>query len=218
MALFGGRKKEVEQAGKEAEQKSGEKGAPAPPGTAPKPPNASPPRTGTRSPLEETVEMKRSESSATTAKKARKREDGAKPTTEGVVVATIGKSIIFKGELTGDEDLEIDGNVEGDIKLPSHVLTVGPHGRVKAEITAKCVQVVGHVSGNVNATERVEVEATGIVEGDISAPRLLIQEGAVVNGAIKMTKVEGGAAKPAPSASPSPGAPSGAGQPARKAG
>jgi cytoskeletal protein CcmA (bactofilin family) len=218
MAIFGSRKKEEDRAGKEAGPKSGEKGAAAPSGATPKPPSARPSQAGARSPLDETVEMKRSESSATTAKKARKREDGAKPTTEGVVVATIGKSIIFKGELTGDEDLEIDGNVEGDIKLPSHVLTVGPHGRVKAEITAKCVQVVGHVAGNVNATERVEVEATGIVEGDISAPRLLVQEGAVVNGAIKMTKAEGGAAKPSPSATPTSSAPGAPGQPARKAG
>jgi cytoskeletal protein CcmA (bactofilin family) len=143
------------------------------------------------------VELKRSASSIGT-NEARKSKGGAKPTTKGVVVAIIGKSIIFKGELTGDEDLEIDGNVEGDIKLPNHVLTVGSHGKVKAEITAKCVQVIGHVSGNVNATERVEVEATGVVEGDISAPRLLVQEGAIVNGAIKMTKGEGSAAKTTP--------------------
>jgi cytoskeletal protein CcmA (bactofilin family) len=112
---------------------------------------------------------------------------GSAPPRRGDAVASIGKSIVFKGELTGSEDLEVDGKMEGDIKLPDHVLTIGPNGEVKASVDAKCVQVIGHITGNVTATERVEVQASGIVEGDISAPKLLIQEGAVVNGAIQMT-------------------------------
>jgi len=111
----------------------------------------------------------------------------------GNTVATIGKSIIFKGELTGEEDLEIDGKVEGSVRLPNHQLTIGAHGQVTADVSAKAVQVVGHVAGNVVATERVEVQASGIVEGDIKAPRLLVQEGAVINGAIEMTKQAGAA-------------------------
>ena len=133
------------------------------------------------------------------------RTTGGKPSpTKGGAVATIGKSIVFKGELSGDEDLEVDGAVEGDIKLPNHVLKIGAHGKVKASVIAKCVQVVGHVAGNVSATERVEIEASGIVEGDIRAPRLLVQEGAVINGAIEMTKAAGaaGAAPPKPAAEP----------------
>jgi len=137
---------------------------------------------------------------------------GVEPASKGDAVANIGKSIIFKGELTGDEDLEIDGDVEGNIKLPNHVLTIGAHGKVKAEISAKCVQVVGRVAGNVTASERVEVEASGVVEGDISSPRLLIQEGAIVNGAIHMTK--DGAAK----AAPTTGAPQQSSEPTRKVG
>jgi len=222
MAIFGGRKKDDDKDGRRTGEPSSPSGARTPDRPATRPPAAAgePGPARARSPLEETVEMKRSESPASTAKQARTREAGKPPAMEGEVVANIGKSIIFKGELTGDEDLEIDGNVEGDIKLPNHVLTVGTHGKVKAEITAKCVQVVGHVAGNVNATERVEIESTGVVEGDISAPRLLVQEGAVVNGAIKMTKAEGGAVKP----TAKPGQPStgpGAGsseQPERKAG
>ena len=101
-------------------------------------------------------------------------------------MAIIGKSIIFKGDLTGDEDLEIDGRVEGQVKLPNHELTIGANGRVTAHVQAKHVIVVGHIAGNVSASERVEVQATGIVDGDIAAPRLLIQEGAVVNGSIQM--------------------------------
>jgi len=129
-------------------------------------------------------------------------------------VATIGKSIQVKGELSGDEDLEVDGNVEGDIKLPNHVLKIGSHGNVKASVVAKCVQIVGHVSGDVTATERVEVETSGVVEGDIRAPRLLVQEGAVINGSIEMTTAQAGAAKTPAEAPRPPGAP----EAARKAG
>jgi cytoskeletal protein CcmA (bactofilin family) len=114
--------------------------------------------------------------------------------TKGGAVATIGKSIIFKGELTGSEDLEIEGSVEGDIKLPDHQLTIGANGKVRAALVAKCIQVIGHVVGDVTATERVEVQATGIIEGDIRSPRLLVQEGAVVNGAIDMGSQQQGSA------------------------
>ena len=106
----------------------------------------------------------------------------------GHEVANIGKSIIIKGDLSGGEDLEIDGKVDGRVQLENHQVTIGAHGQVNAEVTAKAVVVVGHVVGNVIASERVEVQATGVIEGDIRAPKLLIQEGAVVNGAIGMTK------------------------------
>lgn len=124
----------------------------------------------------------------------------------GDEVANLGKSIVFKGDLTGDEDLEIEGRVEGQIKLPNHQLTVGPHGRVTAQVEAKNVIVVGHVAGDVIATERVEVQATGVVDGDIHAPRLLIQEGAVVNGSIEMggAQAKPDAAKPTPPTEPQP--------------
>lgn len=118
-------------------------------------------------------------------------------------MANIGKSIVFKGELTGDEDIEIEGQIEGRIDLPGNQLTVGAHGRVKAEIAAKAVVVIGHVTGNVAASERLEIQSSGVVEGDIRAPRLLIQEGAVVNGGIEMTK-NGAAKKPAATTPPKP--------------
>jgi len=125
---------------------------------------------------------------------------GDAPHSRGETVAHIGKSIVIKGDLSGDEDLEIDGQVEGRVQLPNHELTIGAHGQMKAELNAKSVVVVGHVTGNVNASERVEVQATGVVDGDIRAPRLTIQEGAVVNGAVEMTPSQGGAQKPAPQA------------------
>ena len=101
-------------------------------------------------------------------------------------MANLGKSIVFSGDLSGDEDLEIEGQVEGQIQLPNHELTIGAHGRVKAQIDAKAVTVLGHIHGNINATERCEVQGSGIVVGDICAPRLLVHEGAVVNGKIEM--------------------------------
>jgi cytoskeletal protein CcmA (bactofilin family) len=116
-------------------------------------------------------------------------------------MANIGQSIVFKGELSGDEDLEIDGQVEGSVKLANNELTVGANGNLKAEVTAKSIVVVGRVHGNLTATERIEIQSTGIVDGDIRAPRLVIQEGAVLNGGIDMSK--GGAAT-----SPSAGSPS----------
>ena len=137
----------------------------------------------------------RPESRARRPRKAPQPQKQSEQRAEGDAMASFGKSIIFKGDLTGDEDLEIEGRVEGQIQLPNHQLTIGAHGRVTAQIEAKLVVVIGHVAGNVTASERVEVQASGIVDGDIQAPRLLIQEGAVVNGSIQM-----GSAPPAASA------------------
>lgn len=117
-------------------------------------------------------------------------------------MANIGKSITIKGDLSGNEDLQIDGTVEGRIDLPNNQLTIGPEGRVKAEVHAKSMVVIGHVTGNLSAAERIQVEATGIVDGDVKAPRLVIQEGAMLNGAVEMSgghgKASAAAAAPAP--------------------
>jgi cytoskeletal protein CcmA (bactofilin family) len=101
-------------------------------------------------------------------------------------MANIGKSITIKGDLSGNEDLQIDGTVEGRIDLPNNQLTIGAEGRVKAEVHAKAVVVIGHVTGNLSAADRIQVEATGIVDGDVKAPRLVIQEGAMLNGSVEM--------------------------------
>lgn len=106
----------------------------------------------------------------------------------GETVANIGKSISIKGDLSGNEDLQIEGTVEGRIDLPSNQLTIGGDGQVKADVHAKAVIVVGHVTGNVSATERIEVQASGVVDGDVRAPRLVVQEGAVLNGAVEMSE------------------------------
>lgn len=110
-------------------------------------------------------------------------------------MAVIGKSIVFKGELTGDEDLEIEGAVEGNVRLINNQLTIGANGRVTAQIVAKTIIVVGRVKGNLTATERIEIQTTGVVEGDVKAPRLNVQEGAVLNGGIDMSATAGASEK-----------------------
>jgi cytoskeletal protein CcmA (bactofilin family) len=113
---------------------------------------------------------------------------------QGEEMANIGKSISIKGDLSGNEDLVIEGKVEGKVTLPNSQLTIGANGTIKAEVQAKSVVVIGRVSGNVRGTERVEIQATGIVEGDVIAPRLVVAEGAVVNGSIQMTSKPGASA------------------------
>jgi cytoskeletal protein CcmA (bactofilin family) len=103
-------------------------------------------------------------------------------------VANIGKSISIRGDLTGNEDMVIEGQVEGKVDLPNNQLTVGANGKVTAEIHAKGVVIVGHVIGNVFGLERVEIQATGRVEGDIAAPKLSIAEGAQLDGTIQMAQ------------------------------
>ena len=106
-------------------------------------------------------------------------------------MANIGKSISIKGDVLGEEDTVIEGRVDGRVELKNHHLTVGPNGRVHGEISAKAVTIVGNVSGNVVATERVEVRESGRLEGDISSPRLLVHEGAQINGKISMAPASG---------------------------
>ncbi|HEY5656151.1 MAG TPA: polymer-forming cytoskeletal protein [Myxococcota bacterium] len=100
-------------------------------------------------------------------------------------MANIGKSITIKGDLTGKEDLVIEGTVEGRVELPEAQLTVGANGTIKAEIRAKSVVVIGKVSGNIHGSDRIEIQSTGVVQGDVVAPRLVVAEGAVLNGNIQ---------------------------------
>jgi cytoskeletal protein CcmA (bactofilin family) len=103
----------------------------------------------------------------------------------------IGKSIVIKGELNGSEDLTIEGQVEGKIELRQNVLTIGPNGRIKAQVFAKAVIILGEVTGNVTATEKVDIRDNGSVDGDIAAPRVAIAEGAHFRGSIDMQRTGG---------------------------
>jgi len=107
-------------------------------------------------------------------------------------IVNIGKSVVIKGELNGSEDLTIEGHVEGTIQLREHVLTIGPNGRIKAQVFAKSVIVLGEVMGNVTASDKVDIRDNGSVDGDIVAPRVAIAEGAHFRGSVDMQR-KGGA-------------------------
>ncbi len=123
-------------------------------------------------------------------------------------IVNIGKSVVIKGELNGSEDLTIEGHVEGTIQLRDHVLTIGPNGRIKAQVFAKSVIVLGEVHGNVTASDKVDIRDNGSVEGDLIAPRIAIAEGAHFKGSVDMQRKGGApqaqAAKPAQPAAASP--------------
>lgn len=103
-------------------------------------------------------------------------------------IVNIGPSIRIKGELQGDEDLTIDGRVEGKIELREHNLTIGSNGKIKADLHAKTVVIAGEVSGNAFAAERVEIASTGRLTGDIVSPRITIADGAHFKGSVDMER------------------------------
>ena len=103
------------------------------------------------------------------------------------VAASLGKSMTINGELTASEDLTLLGHMDGRVSLPEHTLTIGPEADIRAEISAGAVVIMGAVVGNVTATKRVEIRATGSVTGDISSPGLAIDEGGLVVGKVQMT-------------------------------
>lgn len=103
-------------------------------------------------------------------------------------MVNIGKSVVIKGELSGSEDLTIEGQVDGRIDLKGNVLTIGPNGKIKAEIFAKSVVVLGEVTGNVTASEKVDIRDNGSVDGDIASPRVAIAEGAHFRGSVDMQR------------------------------
>jgi cytoskeletal protein CcmA (bactofilin family) len=117
-------------------------------------------------------------------------------------MVNIGKSVVIKGELSGSEDLTIEGHVEGRIDLKGNVLTIGPNGKIKAEVFAKSVVVLGEVTGNVTASEKVDIRDNGSVDGDIASPRVAIAEGAHFRGSVDMQR--SGGAKPQQQARPNP--------------
>src|SRR5438445_7844822 len=125
-------------------------------------------------------------------------------------IVNIGKSVVIKGELNGSEDLTIEGHVEGTIQLRDHVLTIGPNGRIKAQVFAKSVIVLGEVTGNVTASDKVDIRDNGSVDGDIVSPRVAIAEGAHFRGSVDMQRKAGAAPqekapKPAAQAAPQQG-------------
>jgi cytoskeletal protein CcmA (bactofilin family) len=103
------------------------------------------------------------------------------------VVMDLGKSVVIKGEVSASEDLTLCGQMDGRITLPDHTLTVGPRADIRAEIVAKAVLVLGAVTGNVTAGEKVDIGATGSVVGDIVAPRFGMVDGGQLHGKVRST-------------------------------
>jgi len=114
---------------------------------------------------------------------ARRTSADARPS--GRLVMTLGTSIVIKGDLSASEDLTLYGKMEGSVTLHGgHTLTIGRHADIRAAIDAKAVVIQGAVTGNVTARERVEIQTTGSVSGDVSSPRLAIADGASIRGKV----------------------------------
>jgi cytoskeletal protein CcmA (bactofilin family) len=113
---------------------------------------------------------------------------GSAPVVSGKAAACVSQGIKIKGELTGSEDLFIDGTVDGKVTLTNSTLTIGPNATVKAEITAKDLVVRGRAEGKLTASERVQIWHTARVQGDIKADRISIEEGAEMHGKLEAGK------------------------------
>jgi cytoskeletal protein CcmA (bactofilin family) len=103
--------------------------------------------------------------------------------------ASISQGIKIKGEVTGSEDLYVDGHVEGKLNLSNGTLTIGPNGVVKADVDAREVMVSGRVDGNINGRDRIQLLSTGQVSGEVRTERLAIEEGATLRGKVEAGKV-----------------------------
>ena len=116
-----------------------------------------------------------------------------KTVTAPVDQATIGRTLVIKGEITGSEALYIDGRIEGKITMPESRVTIGRNGKVDASIQAKEVVVMGKVNGNIECSDRVDIRAEGSVSGDISTVRISVEDGAALKGGIQVrSEVKGG--------------------------
>ena len=102
------------------------------------------------------------------------------------VIMDLGTSMVIKGELSASEDLTLYGQMDGSVTLPNHTLTIGPNADISAAITAKTVMIMGALTGNVRASEKIAIGATGSVIGDMVSPRLAIAEGGRLDGKLEM--------------------------------
>jgi cytoskeletal protein CcmA (bactofilin family) len=111
-------------------------------------------------------------------------------------MANIGKSVVFKGDLSGSEDLFLDGTIEGTVELRSNSLIVGPNGRVRAGIHARAVVIEGKVDGDIQAGDRVELRKSAILVGNVVAQRIAIEDGAFFKGKVEINRQQRETAQP----------------------
>jgi cytoskeletal protein CcmA (bactofilin family) len=128
--------------------------------------------------------------------------------------ATIGKAVKVNGQITSQEDLYVDGDVEGTVELVQHKLTIGPNGRVHAAIKAREVVALGNIQGNVEASDKIEIRKDAKLVGDIKTARIIIEDGAYFKGSIDIVKPE---PKAAPAPTPRPAQSAGPAAPAQNA-
>jgi len=113
-----------------------------------------------------------------------------KPATASLEQATIGRSLVVKGEVSGSESLFIDGRVEGTISFPGNRVTIGRNGTVAANITANEVVIMGKVQGNVDCADRLDIRNEGVLAGDVITLRISVEEGAILKGGVEVRHPE----------------------------
>jgi len=113
-----------------------------------------------------------------------------KTTTAPIEQATIGRTLVIKGEISGSEALYIDGRIEGKITLTDNRVTIGRNGTVQADIAAREVVVMGKVTGNIDCSDRVDIRSEGVVNGNVSTVRISVEDGAVLKGGIQVKSGE----------------------------
>ncbi|HUK47116.1 MAG TPA: polymer-forming cytoskeletal protein [Terriglobales bacterium] len=113
-----------------------------------------------------------------------------KTVTSPIEQATIGRTLVIKGEVTGSESLYIDGRIEGSLTCKDHRVTVGRNGVVAANISAREVVIMGKVTGNIECTDRVDIRSEGSLTGDIQSRRISVEDGAMVRGSVQLSPAE----------------------------
>ena|SRR5690349_13007545 len=113
-----------------------------------------------------------------------------KTMTSPIEQATIGRTVVIKGEISGSESLYIDGKVEGTITFKDHRVTVGRNGVVNSNISAREVVIMGKVTGNVECSDRVDIRSEGTLNGDVISARISVEDGAMLRGSVQLTPAE----------------------------
>ena len=113
-----------------------------------------------------------------------------KTVTSSIEQATIGRSLVIKGEISGSESLYVDGRIEGTVSFKDHRVTVGGNGVVAANISAKEVVIMGKVTGNIECSDRVDIRSEGSLTGDIISRRISVEDGAILRGSVQLAPAE----------------------------